>query len=109
MKQDKIIINKKQKQEISYCLGCHCMTKSIPRGYGRDYGYDGFRCGKCGAKKTGMVKKMDQLDFTIMRLDEFMLCNKHQDVITSMDDTLIILDIVCDEVEKFKDDEKKND
>ena len=36
--------------ELSQCPNCHCMTKTIPKGLGRSYGY-GYRCGKCGAPK----------------------------------------------------------
>ena len=37
--------------ELSQCLNCHCVTKTIPKGLGRYYGY-GYKCGKCGAPKT---------------------------------------------------------
>jgi len=32
--------------EITYCSGCHCMTKSIRKG--RSY----YICGKCGHDKS---------------------------------------------------------
>lgn len=38
--------------ELSRCSNCHCMTKTIPQGFGRSYGYE-YKCGKCGASKMG--------------------------------------------------------
>ena len=42
---------------------------------------------------------MDKAFYTIKRLDEFMLCNKYQKEIKSIDDGMIILSVICDEVD----------
>ena len=46
------------------------------------------------------TKKMNKqkINFSIQRLKEFGLCNKHQKEIKSIDDVNIILNIVCDEI-----------
>ena len=41
---------------------------------------------------------MKKTDFAIMRLKEMVLCNKHQNVIISIEDGNIVLDIVCNEI-----------
>ena len=47
---------------------------------------------------------MTKIDYAIMRLKEFNLCSVKQKAINSIDDSNIILGIVCDEM----DGEKKN-
>ena len=55
-------------------------------------------------KSTAQTK----LDYSITRLKEFALCGKYQDGMTSIDDSNIILEIICDEIEEmFKDGELK--
>ena len=44
----------------------------------------------------------EDANYIIQRLDEFMLCNKYQNEIKSIDDGMIILSIVCDEVDSLK-------
>ena len=44
---------------------------------------------------------MEKIDFAIRMLKELSLCNKHQDVIKSVEDGNVILDIVCDEIKKM--------
>ena len=41
-----------------------------------------------------------KIDLALKMLKELALCNKHQDVIKSIDDGNIILGIVCEELEK---------
>ena len=42
-----------------------------------------------------------KINFTIMRLKEFSLCSKYQNIKYSIDDGNIILSIVCDEVDSL--------
>ena len=57
-----------------------------------------------GLLKDKMVEK---IDIAIRTLKELQLCNKEQDVITSIDDSNIILQIVVNEVMKFIKNENK--
>jgi len=44
---------------------------------------------------------MKKIDYAIMRLKEFQLCiNVQKDVKLSIDNSNIILDIICDEIEQ---------
>lgn len=45
---------------------------------------------------------MNKIDFAIKMLKELSLCNKHQNVIKSIEDGNVILDVVCDEIERME-------
>ena len=40
------------KDDVTYCNGCNCMTKSIRKTYFH------YVCGKCGSKKTYISCKL---------------------------------------------------
>ena len=42
----------------------------------------------------------EKMNYTILRLKEMSLCNKYQNIITTINDINIILKIICNEVEE---------
>ena len=58
--------------------------------------------GKMVIRLTELIKMemSKEAFYTVMRLEEFLLCDKYQDVIKTVDNGLIVLSIIHDELEK---------